>query len=159
MSATDHVREMLAQALDWEAAHVSFARAVAALPRELQGARPPGFGHSCWELLEHLRLAQADILAFCVDPAYTEPPWPEAYWPAEAAPPGEAAWDASVAAFARDTDALKALALDTARDLTAPLPNGDGQTLCRELLLTADHNAYHLGQLVAVRKALGSWEE
>ncbi|MBN2848076.1 MAG: DinB family protein [Coriobacteriia bacterium] len=154
-----HLRELLARQLDWEAAHVGFGRTVADFPPELRGVTPAGFAHSGWEFLEHLRLAQADILAFCVDPGYVEPISMEEYWPAEAAPPDDAAWDASIAAFQADVRALQALALDEGTDLFAPVPTGSGQTYLRELLLTADHNAYHLGQLVALRRVLGCWPE
>ena len=154
-----HLRELLARQLDWESAHVGFARAVADFPPELRGVTPAGFAHSCWEFLEHLRLAQADILAFCVDPDYVEPTSMDEYWPAEAAPPDDAAWDASIAAFEADVHALQALVLDEGTDLFAPVPAGNGQTYLRELLLTADHNAYHLGQFVALRRVLGCWPE
>ena len=154
-----HLRELLARQLDWEAAHVGFARAVADFPPELRGVTPPGFAHSGWEFLEHLRLAQADILAFCVDPGYVEPTSMDEYWPAEASPPDDATWDASIAGFEADVRALKALALDERVDLLDRVPVGSGQTYLRELLLVADHNAYHLGQFVALRRALGCWEE
>ena len=154
-----HLRELLARQLEWEAAHVAFARAAADFPPELRGVVPGGFAHSAWEMLEHLRLAQADILAFCVDPDYVEPASLDEYWPANAAPASDAEWDASIAAFEADMRALQALALDERVDLDALVPAGDGQTYLRELLLTADHNAYHLGQFVALRRVLGCWPE
>jgi uncharacterized damage-inducible protein DinB len=108
-------------------------------------------------LLEHLRITQEDILQFCIDPDYQERSWPDDYWPKAPAPPSSAAWDASVAGFRRDREALKRLALNTDIDLTAKVPAGTDQTYLRELLLVADHTAYHLGQLVVVRRALGAW--
>lgn len=150
-------RELLARQLDWEAAHIGFARAVADFPPELRGAVPAGCVHSGWHLLEHMRLAQADILDFCVNPGYTEPAAMEEYWPRADAPANEAEWDASVARHEEDLRSLRRLALDEHVDLFAPIPWGDGQTIARELLLAADHDAYHLGQLVALRRSLGCW--
>jgi uncharacterized damage-inducible protein DinB len=113
--------------------------------------------HSPWQLLEHLRLTQHDILDFCRNPAYSERAWPKDYWPSSAGPPTAAAWDESVAAFRREREELKQLAADPALDLFARIPHGTGQTYLRELLLVADHNAYHIGQLVLVRRSLGVW--
>jgi uncharacterized damage-inducible protein DinB len=157
MPTPQALRVHLAPALDWQDAHVGFDRAFADMPPGRRGVRAPGFDRSCWELLEHMRLAQADILEFCVAPSYTERPWPAAYWPASAEPPDDAAWEASVASLRHDLAALRGLALDESLDLFAPVPNGDGQTYLRELMLVIDHNAYHLGQFVAERKALGCW--
>ena len=108
-------------------------------------------------MLEHLRITQEDILHFCINPEYQERSWPDDYWPEAAAPPSPAAWDSSVAGFRRDREALKRLALNTEIDLTAKVPAGTDQTYLRELLLVADHTAYHLGELVVVRRALGAW--
>ncbi|BAS27842.1 DinB family protein [Limnochorda pilosa] len=138
-------------------AHLSFDEAVADLPPELRGRRPEGVPHTPWRLLEHIRIAQRDILDFIRDPAYVSPDWPEGYWPEGDAPPGGGAWDASVEAFRQDLKAVQDLVSDPATDLFAPIPHGDGQTVLREALLVADHNAYHLGQLVVVRRALGAW--
>ena len=123
----------------------------------LRGKVPPGLPYSPWQLLEHLRIAQEDILQFCIDPEYKERSWPGDYWPEAAAPPSADAWDRSVAAFRRDRDHLKRLALNSDIDLTRKVPAGTDQTYLRELLLVADHNAYHLGELVVVRRALGAW--
>ena len=117
-----------------------------------------GFAHSPWELLEHLRLAQRDLLDFCRDSGYKAPKWPDDYWPASAAPPDDATWDRSVKAFVADREELKALVSDASLDLTAKIPHGTGQTYLRSILLVADHNAYHVGQLVAVRQQLGAWK-
>jgi hypothetical protein len=151
-------RDQLVQLLDWRDAHAGFDAAVADLPPQRRGAVPPGLPYSPWQLLEHLRLAQRDILDFCRAPKYVEKKWPDDYWPRDPAPPTPAAWDASVAAFRADREALRQLAADPAVDLFARVPNGQGQTFLREILLVADHNAYHLGQLIYARRALGAWD-
>ena len=152
------LREQLAKLLDWEDAHAGFDKAVADLPPALRGVTPPGLPYSPWQYLEHVRLAQRDILDFCRDPDYAAKKWPDDYWPKQAAPPTAAAWDESAAAFRADRAALQRLAADPAVDLFARLPNGKGQTFLREILLAADHTAYHLGQLIAARRVLGAWE-
>jgi hypothetical protein len=151
------LRSHLAKLLDWEDAHVSFDSAAEGLPSKLRGSAPAGLPYSPWQLLEHLRLTQHDILDFCRNPDYRELHWPDDYWPPSEAPPTPGAWDESIASFRRDRAALQALASDTTIDLHAPIPHGSGQTYLRELLLVADHTAYHVGQLVAVRRALGAW--
>ena len=158
MSTMGPLREQLVRLLDWQEAHVGFDKAIEGLPAERRGARAPGFEHSVWQLLEHMRLAQKDILDFCVNAKYVHSlKWPDDYWPRNPAPPDANAWDASVAEFKADREKVKALARD-AGDLFATVPTGKGaQTYLRALLLVADHNAYHLGQLVAVRRALGAW--
>jgi hypothetical protein len=156
---TTALREHLLYLLRGGGAHLDFDKAVAGLPPELRGVRPAGLPHSPWRLLEHLRIAQWDILEFSRNPRHVSPPFPEGYWPQGDAPPDAAAWDRSVAAFRADLKAMEALVSDPASDLFTPLPHGQGQTLLREALLVADHNAYHLGQLVVVRRLLGAWEE
>jgi hypothetical protein len=156
-TADKELRRHLARLLSWSDAHVSFEDAMAGLPHSVRGKVPKGSQHSPWQLVEHLRLAQADILEFCVSRRYEEKQWPRDYWPATAAPPSARAWNASVAAFKRDRLALERLARSTRRDLLAPVPAGTGQTLLREILLAADHAAYHVGPLVAVRRSLGFW--
>jgi uncharacterized damage-inducible protein DinB len=151
------LRAQLAKLLDWEDAHVSFDAAVEGVPPKLRGATPAGLPYSPWQLIEHLRLTQHDILDFCRNPDYRELHWPDDYWPPSAAPPKPADWDESIAQFRRDRAALQALASDSKIDLFARIPHGSGQTYLRELLLVADHNAYHVGQLVTVRRALGAW--
>ena len=150
------LRDHLAQVLDWDHAHIRFDDAVKEFPRELRGKRPAGGPHSPWELLEHLRLAQADILEFTRDSTYVSKKYPDDYWPSSEAPPTESAWDESVAAFRADLRAFLDLVADESIDLYARVPNGDGQTVLREILLTADHNAYHVGQLMMVRRILSS---
>ena len=152
------LRAMLRQLLDWEGAHVGFETAVAGIPPKLRSARPPEAPHSPWQIVEHLRITQFDILDFCVNPDYEERKWPDDYWPPSATPPSGAAWDKSLAQFLRDRRALQRLAADPKIALTARIPHGSGQTYLRELVLVADHTAYHVGQLVLVRQLLGIWK-
>ena len=152
------LREHLRSLLSGGNAHADFEATVKDLPPEARGRRPEGSPHSPWELLEHLRLAQWDILEFSRDPGHVSPEFPAGYWPAAQAPPDEEAWNTSVGGFRRDLAALVALVMDESTDLFARIPHGDGQTILREALLTADHNAYHLAQIVDVLRALGAWE-
>jgi uncharacterized damage-inducible protein DinB len=156
--STDAVRDHLVRVLDWEDAHVSYDKAVDGISPHQRGARAAGFEHSPWQLLEHIRIAQEDILDFCLNAAYEHTmTWPDDYWPKDPAPPSEQAWTDSIASYVRSRDALKRLAREV-KELTAHVPTGTGnQTYLRAILLTADHTAYHVGQLVAVRKALGIW--
>lgn len=140
-------------------AHIGFEEAVADFPVKLRGRRPDGIPYTPWRLLEHMRIAQWDILEFSRRSEHVSPDFPDGYWPLQDAPPEAKSWDASVAAFRRDADAMQALVADPDQDLFAAFAWGDGQTLLREALLVADHNAYHLGQLIAVRRALGAWPE
>jgi uncharacterized damage-inducible protein DinB len=151
-------RDHLARVLDWEDAHVGFDKAVDGIPADKRGARPAGFEHSPWQLVEHIRLAQEDILDFCVNANYEETlKWPDDYWP-DPSPPSDAAWRESIASFTRSREKLKALARDV-EDLTAKVPTGKShQTYLRAILLAADHAAYHVGQIVALRRALRSWK-
>lgn len=159
MNADRAIREQLLELLGGGHAHLDFDRAVADLPAALRGARPPGLPHSPWELVEHMRIAQRDILRFSVDPAHVSPAFPDGYWPGGDAPPDPDAWDRTIAAFRADLRAMMDLVADPAVDLLAPIPHGQGQTILREALLVADHNAYHLGQLVVVRRLLGAWHD
>lgn len=156
--ATRALREHLVRVLDWEDAHVGFDKAVEGIPPDTRGALAPGFGHSAWQLVEHIRIAQEDILDFCLDRAYEHTMrWPDDYWPSDAAPPNDEAWTSSIAAYARSRDGMKRIALEV-EDLTRPVPTGTGaQTYLRAILLSVDHAAYHVGQIVAVRRALGIW--
>jgi uncharacterized damage-inducible protein DinB len=153
------LRDHLVRALDWQEAHVPFDKAVEGILAEKRGERPAGFDHSAWQLVEHLRLAQADILDFCVNPAYEHRmTWPDDYWPTQPAPPDERAWTDSIKAFVRSRNELKRLARDV-EDLAARVPTGTGnQTYLRSIVLVIDHAAYHVGQLVALRRALGIWK-
>jgi hypothetical protein len=158
MSQDASLREHLITLLTGGNAHATFDAAVKNFPAELRGKRPKGAEHSPWQLLEHLRIAQWDILEFSRDAKHKSPEWPEEYWPKSPAPPDDKAWDKSVRAFRKDLKALSELVSDEKTDLFAKIPHGDGQTILREALLTADHNAYHIGQLVLVRKLLGAWK-
>ena len=151
------LRQHLLKLLSWEDAHVSFETATEGLELELQGTVPVGMPHSPWQLLEHLRVTQADIREFCLNPGYRERKWPEEYWPDSPVPPASDSWTVSRAAFVLDRSRLARLASDPTIDLDASVPQGTGQTYLRELLLVADHNAYHVGQLVLVRRVLGAW--
>jgi hypothetical protein len=156
MNSDQSLRDHLLQLLDGGHAHLRFDDAVKDFPSALRGKRPEGGPHSAWELLEHLRLAQWDILEFARDPKHVSPSFPDGYWPSAAAPPAPSSWDESIAAFRADLRALADLASDASIDLHAPIPHGQGQTVLRELLLAADHNSYHLGQLVTVRRLVGA---
>jgi uncharacterized damage-inducible protein DinB len=157
-NSIDALRDHLVRVLDWEDSHVGFDKAVAGIPDDKRGACPPGFDHSPWELLEHIRIAQDDILDFCLNAKYEHAlKWPDDYWPATAAPPDARAWTDSISAYARSRDRLKQLAREE-ENLTASVPTGKKpQTYLRAILLTADHTAYHVGQLVSLRRALGIW--
>ncbi len=151
------LRDHLVKLLSWQSAHVGFDEAIDGIPPERRGQQPEGLPFSLWQLLEHLRLAQFDILDFCRNPDYTEGVWPDDYWPDTIAPPNPEAWDASLAQFRADRQAMQELLGDAGTDLYTPIPHGDGQTILREAVLLADHNAYHVGQIVAVRRLLGIW--
>jgi hypothetical protein len=151
------LRTHLQKLLDWEDAHAGFDAAIEGIPAELRGVAPKGLPHSPWQLLEHLRRTQWDILDFCRNPGYVEPKSMDEYWPEGPAPPTAAAWDESVAAVRRDREDLKAMAGDPKLDLLAEVPQGTGQTFLREIVLVADHTAYHVGQLVLTRRLLGIW--
>ncbi len=151
------LRAQLVKLLGSGEAHVTFERAVKGFPAALRGVVPVGDEHSAWQLVEHLRMAQADILEFCVSPKYREKKWPDDYWPKTAAPRNAAAWTKAVSAIRRDRKKLQRLAANPKIDLLAAIPHGTGQTYLREILLVADHDAYHVGQIVAVRRRLGIW--
>jgi hypothetical protein len=152
------LRQHLLDLLTGSNAHADFEAAIKGLPAALHGNTPQGAEHSPWQLLEHLRIAQEDILDFSRNPKYKERPFPSGYWPASAAPPDDKAWDKSVRAFRKDLKTFCALVLDPTTDLYAKIPHGSGQTILREALLIADHNAYHVGQLILVRHLLGAWQ-
>jgi hypothetical protein len=151
------VRAHLSRVFDWQESHASFDSAVAEMPADLRGTRPKGLPYSAWQLLEHIRLTQNDILDFCRNPAYVERTWPDDYWPRSPEPPSAGAWDESVAGYRADRAAMQQLAEDPSIDLTAKIPHGTGQTYLREVLLVADHTAYHVGELVVVRRLLNAW--
>jgi len=151
------IREHIAKLLGWEDAHTSFDSAVADLPEHLRGSRPSGLPYSPWQLVEHIRIAQHDILDFCRNAEYVELKWPDDYWPASPVPPDPAAWAQSITQFKQDRSALEQLCRDPGLELESRIPHGSGQTYLRELLLAADHTAYHIGELVVLRRLLGAW--
>jgi len=157
MTTSDPLREQLIRFLDWREAHADFAAAIDGIPPDKRGMTPAGLPHSVWQLLEHLRIAQEDIYDFCVNPNYQEMKWPDEYWPA-AAPSTPMAWDESVAAYRRDNEKLKAM-VRSQPDLFARIPHAPKpeQTYIRAVLLAVDHAAYHIGQIVLVRRLLGIW--
>jgi hypothetical protein len=151
------LREHLADLLTGGGAHASFDAAVARFPASLRGASHSQAPYTAWELLEHMRIAQRDILEFSRNPAHVSPEWPAGYWPRSKTPPSARAWAQSVKAFQDDLRAMISLVKNRRTDLFARIPHGDGQTVLREALLVADHNAYHLGQLILLRKLLKAW--
>jgi len=152
------LREHLLYLLNDGGAHLNLDAAVKDFPAALRGQRPKGAEHSPWEVLEHLRITQWDILEFTRNPKHKSPEFPKGYWPGTLAPPDDKAWEKSVKAFRADLKAMADLAANESTDLYAKIPHGDGQTVLREVLLLADHNAYHLGELVLLRRLLGTWQ-
>jgi hypothetical protein len=153
------LREQLLHLLRGGNAHMTFDEAVADFPMEAINRRPPNVPYTPWHLLEHLRLAQWDILDFIRNPRYQEMKWPDDYWPTPDAEADAAAWERTLAAFRADLNAVEAIASDPQTDLTATIPHGDGQTVLRELLLVADHNAYHIGEFAILRQVMGTWKK
>jgi hypothetical protein len=152
------LREHVLYLLKGGGAHAKFDDVVKDFPEKLRGQKPAGLPHSAWMLLEHMRIAQWDILDFSVNSKYKSIEWPSGYWPNTEAPPSSAAWHKSIQEFRKDLKAMQDLVKDPKTDLFAKIPWGDGQTILREGLLIADHNAYHLAQIVDVRRLLGAWE-
>lgn len=138
-------------------AHVSFSAAVEDLPLKVVGAKPPGLPYSIWQLVEHIRIAQADILEFCRTPGYVSPKWPDDYWPVEAAPAHVSGWEKSLEEIHQDLDSFIALISDPAADMFTPFAHGQGQNLFREALLIADHTSYHTGEILVIRRLLDRW--
>jgi len=157
----DELLKQLIALLDGGQAHATFEDAVKDFPVELRGVVPEGVPYSAWQLLEHLRIAQRDILNFSAPPTggYHGMKWPDAYWPKETVPPSKGAWDHSVSAIKEDLDKFKALISKPGADLAKPFLWGTGQNLLREALLVADHAAYHIGELVLLRRLLGAWKK
>jgi hypothetical protein len=152
------LREHLLELLKGGHAHATFDDAIKNLPTELHGAKPDNFPHSPWMILEHLRITQHDILEFSRNKQHESPKWPEGYWPKEAAPANSVAWDKSVKGFHADMKAMQDIVSDSKTDLFAKISWGDGQTILREAMLLADHNAYHVAQMVDVRRLLEDWK-
>jgi hypothetical protein len=153
------LRQHLIDLLGGGGAHLKLDQAIAGIPAKLRGSKAPGIPHSPWMLLEHMRIAQWDILEFSRNRKHASPEWPEGYWPDSETPPSAAAWNKSVKKFGQDLKAMENLVKNPKTDLFAKVPWGDGQTILREALMMADHNAYHLGQLVDLRRLLGIWPE
>jgi hypothetical protein len=153
------LRRHLIELLKGGSAHARFEEVVAGIPAKLRGQKPAGLPHSPWMLLEHMRLAQWDILEFSRNRRHVSPDWPKGYWPRSEAPPGAAAWITSIKKFRRDLKTMENLVTHPKIDLHARIPWGEGQTILREALLVADHNAYHLAQLVDIRRLLETWPE
>jgi hypothetical protein len=158
MANDEQIREHISRLLAWTEAHAGFDAAVAGIPATARGRKPQGLPYSPWQLLEHIRRTQHDILDFCRNPDYKELKWPDDYWPDSDGPASAAAWDESIARILEDRAALQQLVTDPAVDLTAVIPHGTGQTYLREFLLVADHSAYHVGELIIVRRLLGIWK-
>jgi hypothetical protein len=155
---TQILRDHLLELLKGGHGHATFDKAIEGLPADLRGAKAPGLPHTVWQLVEHLRIAQWDILEFSRDKNHLSPDWPKGYWPETTSPPDDAAWEKSVESFRKDLQAMQDLVADPNTDLYAKLPWGDGQTVLREAMLVADHNAYHVAQIVSVRQVLGAWD-
>jgi hypothetical protein len=151
------LRDHLIELLNGGHAHATFDAIIANIPSNLRGKKPANYPHSLWMLLEHLRLAQSDILEFSRNPKYRAPKWPDDYWPKTAAPPTPAAWNASIKKFRADLKATQALVKNPKTDLFAKIPWGDGHTILREVLLLADHNSHHLAQIIDLRRLLSNW--
>jgi uncharacterized damage-inducible protein DinB len=158
MKESDPLRQHVLDLLRGRNAHVDFDATVADFPSKQRGAKHPGAPHTAWQLLEHLRIAQRDILEFSRNPKHVSPAWPAGYWPKTEAPPNAAAWNNSLRSFRADLKAMARLVADKKTNLYAPIPHGTGQTVLREALLLADHNAYHLGQIILLRRLLGAWK-
>jgi len=152
------LREHVVNLLTGGNAHIDWKGTFKGIPPKLRGVRPEGLPYSIWDLLEHMRLAQWDILEFSRDAKHVSPEWPAGYWPSAQTSPSAKAWDNSLKSFERDLAAMKKLVANPKTDLFAPIPHGTGQTILREALLVADHNAYHLGQILTVRRLLGNWK-
>jgi hypothetical protein len=158
MNTDQALRKHLIELLDGGHAHASFDQVIENFPANFSGEIPKGLQHSAWMLLEHMRLAQWDILDFSRNPKYKEMKWPDDYWPKTPAPPDAKAWDKSIQSFHDDLEAMKKLVSDPKTDMFANIPWGSGQTILREAMLVADHNSHHLGQLIDVRRLLGIWK-
>jgi hypothetical protein len=151
------LRQHLNYFLSGKGAHVDFQTTIQDFPQDLIGTKHPDLPYTAWQILEHMRIAQWDILEFSRNAGHISPEWPKGYWPDTEAPPNQAAWDHSVQDFQKHLTEMQELVANDETDLIAKIPHGSGQTILREALLVADHNAYHLGQLVMLRKLFGAW--
>jgi uncharacterized damage-inducible protein DinB len=150
-------RRIVASALSWDQAHATLDATLEKLPGELRGKRPDGLKHSIWELLDHIRRTQRDLLEFCTNDDYEDPKWPDDYWPPSPAPDSDDAWSECIDAIHADAAAFAVFVVDESRDLTAKIPHGTGQTYLRTVLVSIDHTAHHAGQIIDVRRLLGAW--
>lgn len=157
MESDTQLREQLLAVLRGGNAHMSFDEAVAGFPAEHRNTKPPHVSYTPWHLLEHLRIAQWDILEFMRDPQHITPPWPEGHWPHPDAEADDEMWEATLAGFRRDFHTIEEIVLDSKTNLFAVIPHGDGQTILREILLVADHNAYHIGEFAVLRQVMQTW--
>ena len=157
MASSNEWAAIVASSLDWEQAHAGFEAATKGLAEELRGKRPQGSPHSAWELVEHIRLTQWDLLDFCRNADYEEQKWPDDYWPATPEPPSDSAWHESLASIKNDARELATFATERHDTLTEKIPHGTGQTYLRTVLVAVDHTAYHVGQLILVRRLLDAW--
>ncbi len=155
MSTDKALREHVLYLLDPGGAHIGFRQAIENFPFELAGKRVPNLAHTTWSLVYHLWFCQWDILDFSINPNYEYHSYPTAYWPKEDAPPDEEKWNQTIESIHRDLESMKSLVADESNDLFEPFAWGNGQTLLREALLVADHNSYHIGQIVDIRMLLG----
>lgn len=158
MKKQESLPEHLVELLKGGHAHITFDGAVKDWPGNLQGVRPQGAAHSAWEVLEHMRIAQSDILEFTRNPKHVSPEFPAGYWPKTPAPPDAKAWSNAIKSIRADLDAMIKIVQNKKTDFYTPLAHGSGQTVLREVLLVADHNAYHLGELLLLRRLLGAWK-
>ena len=158
MDSETSLRRHLVDLLESQHAHVTFERAIDGLPSEARGQQAAQTPYTIWEILEHMRICQRDILEFSRNAEHVSPEWPSGYWPASLRPEGDAGWENSLQTFRSDLETMKQLVSDPEQDLFTAIPHGDGQTILREVLLLADHNAYHVGQIVLIRKVLGLWD-
>ena len=155
---SEPLRDQVISLLRGGNAHVTFDDAVQDLPAKLRGIKPEGAAHTAWDLVEHMRIAQSDILEFSRDSKHVSPDWPEGYWPKTHKPPSDTAWKKSIASIQKDREAMIQLISNPKTDLFEKIPHGTGQNLLREALLIADHNAYHLGELVLLQRLIGAWK-
>jgi len=155
---SDPLRDQVVSLLRGGDAHVTFDDAVKDLPAKFRAIKPEGAAHTAWELVEHMRIAQWDILEFSRDSKHVSPDWPDGYWPKTSKPPSDAAWKKSIASIKKDRETMIDLVSNPKTDLYEKIPHGTGQNLLREALLIADHNAYHLGELVLLQRLIGSWK-
>jgi len=158
MTSFDEWRTIIASAFDWEQAHANLDSSIKGLSPDLRGTRPANFPHSVWELVDHIRRTQFDLLDFCRNANYKEIKWPDDYWPGTPAPASDAAWNDCIAQIQRDTKAFAEFTTTFDGDLAGKIPHGTGQTYLRTIILSIDHTSHHVGQIIAVRRLIGAWK-